>query len=81
VVKYGLDLSYCMVGTENQAFEDLNVTQKSGRRQVVDGSETIDGSAMTLVGRMGISFHYIEIDEQMQFGIVSVSVVDLSWVV
>lgn len=81
MVKYVLDRLCCMAGTVNQAFEDLSATQKLNRRLVVDGLERIDGSAMTLVGRMDIVLHYIEIDERMQCGTVFVSAVDLSWVV
>ena len=63
--KYVLDLYYCMVGTVNQAFEDLSATRKLNRKRVVDGSEKIDEFATILVGRVGIILHYIEIDERM----------------
>lgn len=66
-----------MVGKANQAFEDSSARQKLNRRLVVDGSGKIDGSAMSLVERMDIVLHYIEIDEKMQCGIVFVSVADL----
>ena len=63
--KYVLDLYYCMVGTVNQAFEDLSAIKKLNRKRVVDGLEKIDGFATILVGRVDITLHYIEIDGRM----------------